>query len=104
VRLLTSKVIITGGPDFLQEIMRQQGANQWIEWLSGILVAEPDTLDVLPAGCLCELLLSTSFRSGHNSLLPRLATRLLLHLQMEALVTTPDWPILQFFLSKLADR
>lgn len=84
--------------------MSRQDATQWMQWLSGILAAEPDTLDILPAACLCELLLSAGFRSLQSALLPRLATRLLLHLQAEAIVNTSDWPILQFFLTKLADR
>jgi integrator complex subunit 1 len=66
-------------PDFLVDIMSRQGPAEAMGWLSNIVENEPDTLEILPLPCVCEIVSSfilkeTTFEFKQ---LPRALSRLL---------------------------
>eukprot|EP01103_Thecamoeba_quadrilineata_P004502 TRINITY_DN1423_c0_g1_i4.p1 TRINITY_DN1423_c0_g1~~TRINITY_DN1423_c0_g1_i4.p1 ORF type:complete len:1180 (-),score=244.91 TRINITY_DN1423_c0_g1_i4:530-4069(-) len=90
-------------PDFLLDIMQRQGARQAMVWLKLIIEGEPDTLEVLPIPCLCELLLNIYTPSSSQlTQLPRLLARLVEYLSEPK--TDYGLDILKFFFQKLSHK
>lgn len=73
-------------PDFLQDIMKRQGTNQAMPWLSDLVDSAADgSFSVLPVQCLCEVLLNSSEETGgqdsNSDVRKRKQKQLLRHLQ-----------------------
>ncbi|KAL6052174.1 Integrator complex subunit 1 [Balamuthia mandrillaris] len=112
---LGHKLCSNRNPDYLLDIMQRHGALESMKWLGPIIQAEPETLDVLPVSCLCELLLTSASPEMVEDMLSvqlsqelrlRLISRLLLSLKGSTIEPHSDdaLQIFSFFLQKLSAR
>ncbi|PIK57572.1 Integrator complex subunit 1 [Apostichopus japonicus] len=49
-------------PDFLLDVIHQQGTSQSMSWLSELVNSSDTSLDMLPVQCLCEFLMNAHLR------------------------------------------
>ena len=59
-------------PDFLLEIIKQQGTSKSMSWLSELVKSSENSFELLPVQCLCEFLLQDIRNSKRHILLMRL--------------------------------
>ncbi|KAJ8037540.1 Integrator complex subunit 1 [Holothuria leucospilota] len=53
-------------PDFLLDIIHQQGTSQSMSWLSELVNSSDTSLDMLPVQCLCEFLMNAEPKSSED--------------------------------------
>jgi integrator complex subunit 1 len=55
-------------PDFLLEVIQEQGTTQAMSWLRNLIEGQESSLDILPIPCLCEFLITSYQEKGtHNT-------------------------------------
>eukprot|EP00116_Pleurobrachia_bachei_P007085 sb/3467347/ len=64
-------------PDFLLDIIKQQGTSQSMSWLSELVKSSENSFELLPAPCLCEFLLQDIQNTKRPVLLKRLQSIIL---------------------------
>ena len=64
-------------PDFLLDIIKQQGTSKSMSWLSELVKSSENSFELLPVPCLCEFLLQDIQNTKRHVLLKRLQAILL---------------------------
>ena len=84
-------------PDFLLDIIKQQGTSKSMSWLSELVKSSENSFELLPVPCLCEFLLQDIQNTKRHVLLKRLQTILL-----GTIDSAQSLEIVSYFISKMS--
>ena len=90
-------------PDFLFLVMKEEGSEKSLIWLTEILEKESNTLDILPINMICDLLLITDkFENQESNLVSKLIQKLSQWLFSSEIDSS--FEVFIFFLKKFTDK